>query len=158
MTTSDAVPGDQTRVLNVGSTDYAVKPVRRPELLRLIYKLFSITESSNGEGRNSSRPETKPQAAKFRILIVEDSEDNRFLLQEYLKTGPFEIKFAENGKLAVDLAKDTAFRSDPNGYAYASDERAYGDEADSRGRSERMATLVSLCWRYRPTRGAKTLI
>jgi PAS domain S-box-containing protein len=38
----------------------------------------------------------------FRILIVEDSEDNLLLVKAYLKGGGFELDFAENGKIAVE--------------------------------------------------------
>ncbi|UXR64870.1 response regulator [Bdellovibrio bacteriovorus] len=37
-----------------------------------------------------------------RILVVDDTEDNRFLLLTYLKKLPFEVVQAENGKDAVD--------------------------------------------------------
>jgi CheY-like chemotaxis protein len=43
-----------------------------------------------------------PDAAK--ILIAEDSEDSRFLLQEFLKRGPYQVTFAENGKVALEAA------------------------------------------------------
>jgi len=101
MTTSSPVAAEQTQVLGLGLASYAVKPVRRPELLRLICKLLS------------SPPPEAPEAPKIskiiHILIAEDSEDNRFLLQEYLKDGPFKIKFAEDGKQAVEFASSGQF-------------------------------------------------
>ncbi|MGD0131778.1 MAG: response regulator [Bryobacteraceae bacterium] len=42
------------------------------------------------------------QQPVFRILIVEDSEDNLHLVKAYLKGGGFELDFAENGKIAVE--------------------------------------------------------
>ncbi len=54
--------------------------------------------------------EQQPAAADvIRILIVEDSEDSRFLLQEFLKKGPYEITFAENGKIAVEAVTSRTF-------------------------------------------------
>lgn len=44
-----------------------------------------------------------------RILIVDDTEDNRFLLLTYLKKYPFDVVQAENGKQAVDAATKEAF-------------------------------------------------
>ena len=38
----------------------------------------------------------------FRILIVEDSEENLTLVKAYLKEGDFELDFAANGRIAVD--------------------------------------------------------
>ena len=53
--------------------------------------------SSDGVSRNS------------RILIVDDTEDNRFLLLTYLRKYPFDVVQAENGKQAVDLATQESF-------------------------------------------------
>jgi CheY-like chemotaxis protein len=36
------------------------------------------------------------------LLLVEDSEDNRFLVLAYLKNTPHQINVAENGQIAVD--------------------------------------------------------
>ncbi|MCG2831329.1 MAG: ATP-binding protein [Desulfobacteraceae bacterium] len=36
------------------------------------------------------------------ILLVEDSEDNRLLIQSYLKKTPYHIEIAENGEIAVE--------------------------------------------------------
>ena len=41
----------------------------------------------------------------MRILIVEDSEDNRFLFHTYLKKTPYSIDDAENGKEAYEKFK-----------------------------------------------------
>jgi len=45
----------------------------------------------------------------FRILIAEDSEDCRFLLQEFLKSAQFKLTFTENGRLAVETARAQGF-------------------------------------------------
>lgn len=38
----------------------------------------------------------------LRLLLVEDSEDNRFLVQAYLKNTPYRIDTAGNGQVAVE--------------------------------------------------------
>jgi len=103
VTTSNPVAAEQTKVMGLGFASYAVKPVRRPELLRLICKLLGSASSAAAEApaQKSSRI--------IHILIAEDSEDNRFLLQEYLKGGHFKIKFAEDGKQAVEFATSEQF-------------------------------------------------
>lgn len=44
----------------------------------------------------------KPPKKKPRILIVDDTDDNRFLLLTYLKNLPFDVIEAENGQDALD--------------------------------------------------------
>jgi two-component system, sensor histidine kinase and response regulator len=41
----------------------------------------------------------------LRILLVEDSEDNRLLIQSYLRKTPYQIDIAENGEIAVEKLK-----------------------------------------------------
>jgi PAS domain S-box-containing protein len=106
--TSDNVPGDQTRMASFAASEYAVKPVRRPDLLRLVCKLLG-TQNAQDAGAGDPSPGLRQTHHKPRILIAEDSEDNRFLVEEYLKREPYEIKFVENGKLAVEAAAEQTF-------------------------------------------------
>jgi CheY-like chemotaxis protein len=52
----------------------------------------------------SSTPPSPQSASQLplRILIAEDSPDNRILVQAYLKGGPYILTFAEDGQAAVD--------------------------------------------------------
>jgi CheY-like chemotaxis protein len=43
------------------------------------------------------------------ILIADDSEDNRFLMQEYLMHTPSKITFVENGEQPVQIARSQPF-------------------------------------------------
>jgi signal transduction histidine kinase/CheY-like chemotaxis protein len=52
-------------------------------------KLLSVASSTTSIGR------------ALRILLVEDSEDNRMLIQAYLRNTPHQITVAENGEIAV---------------------------------------------------------
>ena len=103
LTTSDEVPGEATRCKELGLVGYAAKPVRRSELLRLICQSLAASET-----RESAPAAPRPLAA-CRLLIAEDSEDNRFLLQAYLKNTPYEIAFAENGERAVTACQSAEF-------------------------------------------------
>jgi CheY-like chemotaxis protein len=76
-------------VSNLGDAEYAVKPVRHPELLRLVCKLLSSATSQ----RNCDVPMPRDQ----------------FLIQGYLKLEPYELTFVENGKLAVEAALGGTF-------------------------------------------------
>ena len=46
---------------------------------------------------------------KIKILIADDTEDNRTLFTHYLKNGPYEIIEAENGLEAVNKIKSDQF-------------------------------------------------
>lgn len=46
---------------------------------------------------------------KYRLLVAEDSADNRTLLQIYLEKYPLDLFFAENGKRAVELYQQQRF-------------------------------------------------
>ena len=43
-----------------------------------------------------------PAADSLRILVADDSEENRFLVAEYLKDLGYQVDFAENGHIAVE--------------------------------------------------------
>jgi CheY-like chemotaxis protein/anti-sigma regulatory factor (Ser/Thr protein kinase) len=123
MVTSDSIPGDQTKVLALGMTEYAVKPIGRPELHRLVCKLLSSSSGSAGNALRGGSEETDgssestgvevtpkvQEKQRLQILVVDDSEDNKFLINEYLKTGPYELTFAENGRVAVAEAANHTF-------------------------------------------------
>ena len=103
MFTSDSRPGDVRRRREAGLSGYAVKPVRRAELWRLLCDAMQIKVGLGMGGTDdATRSETEP-AKPLRILIAEDSEDNRLLLQVYLRGSQHQLTFAENGKVAVDL-------------------------------------------------------
>jgi CheY-like chemotaxis protein len=100
MTTSDNVPGDETRGLQLGVAGYAVKPVRRSELLRLVCKAL---------GQVAPLEDQELAASNARILIAEDSEDNRFLLEAYLEGTSYQVTYVEDGQAALLLALNQTF-------------------------------------------------
>ncbi len=117
MTTSDNVPGDETKSKHLGIAGYAVKPVRRSELLRLICKALDTGAGESApdkiipQRQDSIVGTVYPSSTSFkgRILIAEDSEDNRFVLQAYLKDTPHFVTFVENGKLAFEIFQSQPF-------------------------------------------------
>lgn len=60
------------------------------------------TSHSSKTAEVHSEENAKVVSRNSRILVVDDSEDNRFLLLTYLKKLPFDIVQAENGLDAVD--------------------------------------------------------
>jgi PAS domain S-box-containing protein len=102
MLSSDAKPGDATRRAQAGLSGYAVKPVARAHLLRLVFDAIAMREypelHPTGRVDHEEREPVKPA----RLLVVEDSPDNRLLVQVYLKDSPYRLTFEEDGKASVD--------------------------------------------------------
>ena len=46
---------------------------------------------------------------KLKILLVDDNEENRFLILTYLKKFPFTIDIAENGEVALEKMKSSSY-------------------------------------------------
>jgi signal transduction histidine kinase len=69
---------------------------------------FEAPDQANARGINRGSAQELPSVASFttsngralRILLVEDSEDNRMLIQAYLRNTPHQITVAENGEIA----------------------------------------------------------
>jgi CheY-like chemotaxis protein len=97
MTTSNNQSGDATKARALGAVAFAVKPVRRSELLRL------ISAAVRPEAPPADLKATGSLQALARILVAEDSEDNRFLVEAYLSKQPYELSFVENGQDAIDV-------------------------------------------------------
>ncbi|MBF0185299.1 MAG: response regulator [Magnetococcales bacterium] len=81
-----------------------VKPVRRLDLIQQIEQV--LTDSNTILAGTGLATRQQP----LRILLVDDSEDNRVLVQAYLKHFPCELLVAENGAVALQLM--TANRPD----------------------------------------------
>jgi len=108
MLTSDNRAGDILRAKNMGLSGYLVKPVKQEELKNALLHALHKTSIS----RDSKQEEKKAVSTKARalhILLVEDSEDNRVLIQSYLKKTAHTLEMAENGEIAVNKFIQGAF-------------------------------------------------
>ncbi|UCD11287.1 MAG: response regulator [Nitrospinaceae bacterium] len=94
----DARQGDIARCRSLGAVEYPAKMVRQNALLKKIVRaLESPAERTGGP------PESGPIAeTPLSILLAEDSEDNRLLIQLYLKKTPHRLEIAENGQVAFE--------------------------------------------------------
>lgn len=98
MLTSDNRDGHTLKAKELGITRYVVKPVRRSELWDAIASAIGETEVE----RQFVTPIPDEDLRPLDILLVEDSSDNRLLIQSYLKKTPYKIDIAENGQIAVE--------------------------------------------------------
>jgi two-component system sensor histidine kinase/response regulator len=104
---SNARLGDAARRVEAGLSGYALKPVARSRFLGLV-------SAALGEGKSQQCPagsvdnagsvdHREPLAVQpARILVVDDSENNRLLFQAYLRASQYQLTFEEDGKAAVD--------------------------------------------------------
>ena len=102
---SDFRPGDASNCRSLGASGYAVKPVRRSELLKLICIALEARPPKNLEGfpdQGITPTQHEGPTAVLRILIAEDSPDNCALAKAYLKETPHVVDFVENGRRAVE--------------------------------------------------------
>jgi two-component system sensor histidine kinase/response regulator len=96
MLTADHRPGDVSRCEEIGLGGWLVKPVKPSCFMDVILHV--------GEGLarpDSAGGDADPTPIARRILVVDDSEDNRDLVRAYLKRTPHELVMAENGKVAL---------------------------------------------------------
>lgn len=105
MLTSDDRRGDIARCRELGISTYLVKPVKKKDLLDAIAVTLG-RKAAPSTGRVSEvKPVDFSKVRPVNILLVEDSVDNRLLIQAYFKRTSDRIEIAENGEIAVEKFK-----------------------------------------------------
>ena len=108
MITSDIGRGDPQRFREMGIASYFTKPVKRAELKSAV--MAAVIKAEAAEQKPSTPPAIAPESHQpLRILLAEDTEDNRLLLLSYLKKRPYQVDIAENGQVAVEKYKESAY-------------------------------------------------
>lgn len=108
MLTSEDRRGDMARGRSLGVSAYLIKPIQRSELSKAIQSAMNTTLAvvdTQSAQDDSSR--TADQLS-LHLLLADDSEDNVFLVQSYLRHSGCSVDVAENGEIAVQK-----FRSAP---------------------------------------------
>jgi PAS domain S-box-containing protein len=101
MLTSDNRTGDAARGRRLGINAYLVKPVQRPELLETIQSAMSRVRRQGGVQRAEDNSTQVVRQLSLRVLLADDSEDNVFLIQSFLRGSECSIDVAENGEVAL---------------------------------------------------------
>ena len=105
--TSENWADDIARIYELGVEGYLVKPIRRLDLVQAITIALSKAKGLNVTG-------TTPQglhavAPPMKILLVDDSPDNRFLITSFLENPAYDVETAENGEVGVAKFRRDAF-------------------------------------------------
>ncbi|PKL79541.1 MAG: hypothetical protein CVV25_07710 [Ignavibacteriae bacterium HGW-Ignavibacteriae-4] len=98
-----------------GINDYLVKPISSSKLLDSIITAKKLTSPTR---ENHVVEETKislglDKIGGARILLVEDNTINRLVAGEILESSGFNVEYAENGKIAIEMVKE---QKDDNPY------------------------------------------
>jgi CheY-like chemotaxis protein len=104
MLSSDDVKPQLARLKQLELQAYLIKPITRKELFEALR--YVLEDANNGRSnrmlQRRSIEAIKHRADGIRILVAEDSPDNRLLIQAYLRRSPHQVDLAENGRIAVD--------------------------------------------------------
>jgi len=116
MLSSDDLKVEVAQVHELGLDAYLVKPVRRRELFEAIGKAMATQSSARGE-RNGQLISPSDHVAsvdilpprnteRLRLLLADDSADNRLLIRAFLQNSLFDVEDAANGAIAVEKIRN----------------------------------------------------
>jgi two-component system, sensor histidine kinase and response regulator len=105
MLTSDNRSGDITKAKELGIQGYLIKPVKRNELREAIRSVLGRQQTSDRLPESAIQAIAAEELGPLAILLADDSEDNRILIQAYFKRTACKIDIAENGAIAVERFK-----------------------------------------------------
>jgi CheY-like chemotaxis protein len=100
MLSSDELKSQITRLQQLGLPNYLVKPIARKDLLDSLRLMID-----DAQNEHTPVPDARPimlQTGPRRILVAEDSPDNRLVIAAYLRREPHHVDFVETGKQAFD--------------------------------------------------------
>ena len=93
--------GDPAKLREIGASGYVVKPVSRRELNDAVAEALNARNKPEPAGK-AAEPAASGEGYPLKLLLVEDSEDNRMLILAYLKRTQHQVDIAENGQIAVE--------------------------------------------------------
>ena len=106
---SDTRPCDAESRQRAGLSGFAIKPVKRSDLLRLtVDALTSVNGVEPPPAPAGARP-LPGSGPPVRVLVVEDWPDNLLLMRAYLHGTPHRLTMVEDGEIAVKRFLDEEF-------------------------------------------------
>jgi PAS domain S-box-containing protein len=107
MLSSDDLRPQLSRLKELGLDAYLVKPITRKELFEAISRVIQDANRNSADALPVRKAQTLTVEAprdivQNRILVADDSPDNRLLVAAYLRREACQLDFAEDGKIAVE--------------------------------------------------------
>jgi two-component system sensor histidine kinase/response regulator len=102
--TSDIAGGDRARAKELGINGQLEKPVRPRDLVKAINRVLDPDATGGMVLPRQTRMAAAANGRRWRVLVAEDNEDNRLIVEAYLKGEPVAVTFAEDGVIAVEKA------------------------------------------------------
>jgi two-component system sensor histidine kinase/response regulator len=115
MLSSDDLKPQLSRLRELGLNAYLVKPITRRELFDAIGQVLRDANRNSCDALPNHVPEPPApnerwdERPKPKILVADDSADNRLLIGAYLRREPCQLEFAENGQIAFDKFKSNQY-------------------------------------------------
>jgi two-component system, sensor histidine kinase and response regulator len=105
MLTNDDLPRGPRVAREAGLGHHLLKPIRRVELLDAVATVAARAQTEVRKPAAEPGPPRAENLRGLRILLAEDSEDNRLLIAAYLRGTPHQLHTAENGRVAIEMFK-----------------------------------------------------
>ncbi|MBF0416558.1 MAG: response regulator [Magnetococcales bacterium] len=96
---------DLQRCQEMGVSHCLVKPVRRSDLLLTIQSVLHLSTSQAVVKVPIGSAGNQGHCKAVRVLLVDDSEENRLLISAYLRHPSIHLQLAENGISALDMLR-----------------------------------------------------
>ncbi len=106
---SDNIDVPRAQLYKMGVFSLIYKPVKRGDLIKEISRALGHTVDEKKVVVGLDQGNKLVMGASLNILLVDDSDDNRTLIKEYLKKTTHRITEVENGELAVAKFKENKF-------------------------------------------------
>jgi CheY-like chemotaxis protein len=97
---SDVRSSNIRHAYSLGLDGYVTKPLTKRKLEHVIG--MAMKRSASATRHDSPNTPTEPDQ-NIAILLADDSSDNLFLIQSYLKHSGYQLDMAETGKVAFDM-------------------------------------------------------